>query len=98
GQVGHGADRAVVPPPLEADGADGGVALGDADTEVEFEPALAPRIGQRADPVAHARGHADGPRGRIRQRPGSLKKIIIPSPVKRSSVPSASRISFPISA
>src|SRR5439155_21587252 len=36
GQVGHGADGAVVPAPLEADGADRGEPLGDADTEVKL--------------------------------------------------------------
>src|SRR5687767_11167330 len=42
GQVGDGADRTVVPPALEADGADRGVPLGDPDADVEVVAALAP--------------------------------------------------------
>jgi hypothetical protein len=43
GQIGDGADGAVVEAVLEADRADGGEALGDADAEPQGEAAAAPR-------------------------------------------------------
>src|SRR5207249_1892428 len=46
GEVGHGADRPVVPAPLEADGAERRVALRDADAEVQVEAQLAPAARQ----------------------------------------------------
>src|SRR5713226_1823633 len=41
GEIGDRADGAVIPPSFEADGADGGVALGDPDAEIQVEAALA---------------------------------------------------------
>ena len=99
GEVGDRADGAVVEPSLEADGADGGIALGDADAPGPARsPACAtcrsarPRASRMATAMRTARAAASG------TGTGSLKKIIMPSPVKRSSVPSCSRMSRPISA
>src|SRR5207302_1031421 len=47
-QVRDGPDRAVVHATLEADGADRGVALGDADTQCELPAPLAPARGETA--------------------------------------------------
>ena len=52
GEVGDGADGPVVPAALEADGPDGGVALGDADAEVEVVAPLAPLAEQLHDELA----------------------------------------------
>src|SRR5882672_10871447 len=52
-EVGHGADRSVVPAALEADGAQRRVALRDAHAEVQVEAELAPTTRQRLDAGAH---------------------------------------------
>src|SRR5262245_49715571 len=57
GQVGDGADGAVVPAALEADGPERRVPLGDADPEVELVPALAPAAHQLVHPLAHGQRH-----------------------------------------
>ena len=99
GEVGDRADRAVVPASLEADRADRRIALRDADAEVAARSRAcaicrsAPRHA-RALPSAMRTARSPG----LATGTGSLKKIIMPSPVKRSSVPSCSRISLPISA
>src|SRR5262252_7351489 len=61
GEVGHRADGAVVPAPLEADGADGGIALRDADAHAEIIALLAPGRVEVAGPLPHGQGHPDGP-------------------------------------
>src|SRR6266566_2413653 len=65
-QVRDGPDRAVVHATLEADGADRGVALGDAYAQRELPAALAPTRGEIADQVTHGNGHAHGTLGRVR--------------------------------
>src|SRR5882672_10228051 len=62
GEVGHGADRAIVPAALEADGAERRVALRDAHAEVQVEAELAPAAGQRLHARAHGEGHPQGAR------------------------------------
>src|SRR5262245_58212090 len=52
-EVGHRADRPIVPAPLEADGADGRVTLRDPGPEREIEPVLPPLRGQRVQALAH---------------------------------------------
>src|SRR5437762_3294564 len=64
-QVGDRADRAVVPAALEADGADGRVALRDADPEVQLVPALAPPAQERRHAVTHRQRHPNGALGRV---------------------------------
>ena len=73
-----------------------GEALRDADAEAELVAALLPACGSAAptrsriaSAMRTARSAASG------TGTGSLKKIIMPSPVKRSSVPSCARISSP---
>ena len=97
-QIGDAADRAVVQPPLEADRADRREALGDARRRRRARSrACASR------PRARRRGPAwpapSGPRAPPDSGTGtgSLKKTIMPSPAKRSSVPSWARTSVPIS-
>ena len=69
GQVGDGADGPVVPAALEADGADGGVALGDADAEAELvDRASASRRPGRWHALAHRQRHPHGALGRIGHR------------------------------
>src|SRR5262252_3733929 len=62
GEVGHGTDGAVVEPSLEADGSEGGVAVGDPDAEVELEARLLPGHGELGHAIAHGRSHAHGAR------------------------------------
>jgi hypothetical protein len=59
GEVRHRADCPVVPVPLEPDGADGGVALGDPYPEVEIVTELSPLPHQFGDTVAHTPQEAD---------------------------------------
>src|SRR5438094_8816244 len=59
-KVGDGADGAVVPASLEADGADGGVALGDSHTQGEIVAALLPGFDEVLDALAHGQRHAKG--------------------------------------
>src|SRR5262249_38971107 len=71
-QVRDGPDRAVIEPaleieaPVEADGSDGGVALGDARAERQLPAARAPARSQVADDGAHGDGHANRALGRVR--------------------------------
>ena len=62
-------------------------------------PCFRQRSVELADPLAHRR-RPSAPRARRgpAHGTGSLKKIIMPSPAKRSSVPSCARISSPIAA
>ena len=96
GQIGDGADRAVVPAPLESDRADRRIALRDADAEAQLVAALGPVVAPcwpmrsriaSAMRTARSAGFGIGT--------GSLNRIVMPSPVKCSSVPSYSRISLP---
>src|SRR5712691_5524118 len=64
-QVGDRTDRAVVPAALEADGADGRVALRDADPEVQLVPPLAPPAQERRHAVTHRQRHPDGALGGV---------------------------------
>ena len=89
GEVGDGADRAVVDAPLEADAPMRREALRDADAHRQVVAALLPAVAQRARTsrciasamrAARGAGSATGT--------GSLKKTMMPSPAKRSSVPS----------
>src|SRR5206468_804158 len=73
-EVRHRADRAVVHPPLEANRADRGVALGDADAEVELVAALLPFHEQLIHAPAHHRGHPDRALGRVRDGHGVVEK------------------------
>ena len=104
GQVGHGADGGVVAATPEADGADRCVTLGDADAEIEAEAELAPLLDMLGDLICSATQFLMVTAIRSARSTGfgmgtgSLKKIIMPSPVKRSSVPSCSRISLPMAA
>ena len=95
GKVRDGPDRAVVPATLEPDGADRGVALGDPDADVEVVTALAPAVDSSAAPSRMARAIRIARSCGFGTGTGSLKKIIRPSPAKRSSVPSWARISSP---
>ena len=96
GEIDDRADRRVVEAVLEADAPERGVALGHADAEAQRVTALGPgrrrapppRRASRSPSLA-ARSAASG------QGNGSLKNTIMPSPVKRSSVPSYLRISGP---
>src|SRR5262244_2515653 len=74
GEVGHGADGAVVEPSFEADGPEGGVAVGDPDAEVELEARLLPGHRQLGDPIAHGRRHAHGARGVVLHRHGIVEE------------------------
>src|SRR2546429_635939 len=58
-EVGDRADGAVVPAALEADRADGRVALRDADAEGELPAALAPSGREVRHAIAHRDRHAD---------------------------------------
>ena len=64
-QVRDAADRRVVEAPLEADAAERGESLRDADPEAEVVAAPAPAVGELGDPVAHRHGHRDGPLGGV---------------------------------
>src|SRR5206468_12008661 len=68
GQVGDRADGAVVPAPLEADGADRRVSLGDPDAQGQVVTPLAPSGGEIADALAHGDSHAERALGRVRHR------------------------------
>ena len=98
GEIGHGADRAIVPAPFESDGTDRRIALGDADAEREIEAALFHATlssltrSHMASAIRTARSAG------LSAGTGSLKNTIMPSPVKRSSVPSQARMSWPIAA
>src|SRR5262249_6436884 len=59
GEVGHGADGAVVPAPFEADRTDGRVAQGDPDAQGQVVASLAPAGAERGHPIAHGDRHAD---------------------------------------
>ena len=59
GQVGDAPDRRVVVPALEADPAQGGVALGDPDAEGEVVALASPGLRQAADPGPHRDAHPD---------------------------------------
>ena len=88
-QVRDRADGAVVPAALEADGADGRVALGDADAEAEVVPALAPGGGKVADLVAHRDGHPQGALGRPVHRQGIVEEdhhAVAGEPLQRALV------------
>src|SRR5262245_51124826 len=66
GAVRNGPDRAVVQTALEANGPDGGIALGDAHAERQIPAALAPARGQVANDGAHGDSHANRALGRVR--------------------------------
>src|SRR6266568_5896046 len=59
-------DRAVVHAAFQADGADGGVALRDADTEREVPAAFSPPRGEAGGAVPHGDGHAERSLGCVR--------------------------------
>src|SRR5215475_11775827 len=65
GEIGHRADGSVVPAPLEADGADGRIALRDADAHAEIIALLAPGCVEVKGALPHGQGHADGPLRRV---------------------------------
>ncbi len=65
GEVGDRSDGAVVEAPLEADGADGRVALGDAQSDVEVVAALLPAYGQPSHTVTDGDRHAERAEGRV---------------------------------
>src|SRR5258705_2822146 len=97
GEVSDGADRSVVPATLEADGADRGVALGDADAEAELEPSLVPSDDQLCHAVPHRERHANRPFLRIRYGHRVIEKDHH-AVAGEARVPSWARISLPISA
>src|SRR5262249_20766525 len=59
GEIGDGADGAVVPTPLEADGPERGVALGDPHALRQLVAPLAPARVQVVEPLAHGHRHPD---------------------------------------
>src|SRR5262249_58623332 len=73
GEVGHGADGAVVPAPLEADGADGGVALRDPDAHAEIVALLAPGRVEVPGALRMARAMPMARSGALGTRPGALE-------------------------
>ena len=100
GEIDDAADRRVVEAALEAERAERREALRDADAEVEVVAQLAAsasRSGAKRACIASAIA-----RGALAAAPatgsGSLKKIRMPSPAKRSSVPSCAATSAPIAA
>src|SRR5499427_10915204 len=72
-EVGHGADGAVVPAPLESDGADGGIALRDPYAEGQVVAALLPCDDHALHALAHGHGHANGALRRIRDWDGIVE-------------------------
>ena len=64
-EVHHRADRRVVVAALEADLAERGVAVRDADAEAELVAELAPFDGELRHRVAHLDRHADGAQRRL---------------------------------
>ena len=72
------------------------MSLRDADADCEVEAPRLPFLGELRDAPAHRDRHAHGALRSVRDRDGSLKNTIRPSPVKRSSVPSKRWIRSPI--
>ena len=93
------ADRAVVEPPFEADRAERCITLCDADADVErsSRASSSPARGARTRPACRA-PCAPPARAGFATGTGSLKKIMIESPAKRSSVPWYATMSRPIAA
>src|SRR5712691_187837 len=73
-EIGDGADGAVVHAPFEADGPDGGIAVRDAEPEVEVEARLLPPDGKLGHPLAHGRGHPHRALRGIRHRHGVIEE------------------------
>src|SRR5215472_10147426 len=74
GEVGHGTDGAVVPPSLETDGADGGIALRDPHAEGQVVAALLPSDDHALHTLAHGHGHANGALRGVRHRHGIVEE------------------------
>src|SRR5712692_11363528 len=73
-EIGDGANGAIVHAPLEADGADGGIAVRDAETEVEVEARLLPPHGKLGHALAHGRGHPHRALRGVRHRHGVIEE------------------------
>src|SRR6478735_8972713 len=58
-QVGDAADRRVVVPAVEADSAEGRIALGDPDPQGEVVPLARPGLRQATNPGPHGNAHPD---------------------------------------
>src|SRR5262245_32209355 len=87
GEIRHRSDRAVVPPALEADRADRGIAARDADAEAEVPATLAPAGGQLLDAIAHRDRHADRALRGVRHLDGIVEKdhhAVAGEPLERS--------------
>ena len=65
GEIGHPADDAIADAGLVADGADGGVAMRDADAERDVVAALAPGRHQLREALLHLQRHARRVRRRV---------------------------------
>jgi len=87
GEVGGRCRCPVVPAPLEADGADGGIALREPMPQASRNPVCA--SGRSSPPGGPAWPAPSGrPARRVGHRHRIVEEIIMPSPVKRSRVPS----------
>ena len=95
-RLSHRPDRAVIAASFEADGADGGEALSDADSHRQFVSAPLPSLRERRKTFLHCDRHFHGLGGGIVDSTGSLKKIMMPSPANRSSVPPCAITKWPI--
>src|SRR5262249_5576340 len=74
GQIGDRTDCTVIPPALETDAADGGIALRDANTEIQLITELPPLSRQLRYTIAHRQRHPNRPLCRVSHRHRIIKK------------------------
>ena len=73
-QIDHAADGRIIPASLEAERAERGVTVRDADAEIEIVAELHPALAQRRERGLHLERRKGGARRRIRKRQGIVEE------------------------